>query len=443
MSQRLLVTRDSGSIFATVGGAQVSVGEFLADVSACAESLPDNRYLVNLCAHRYSFSVAFFTAALRGQTNLLPSKRSNSSWSDLRREFGQIAILNDDPQAEADHWVNFTPGHNGSVTSPSLEPDAIIAVAFTSGSTGTPQPHPKPWRLLCHGRDMHARYLPGSSRKLRGLVATVPSWHMYGLEWALLLPTTAELNLYCGNDFFPGDVVRAMNTFAFPSVLVSTPIHLKAMLKTPAPEQGVDVTVCATAPLASSLAQEVQAHLRTALFEIYGCSELGSLASRLPVKEPSWSFFPEFELRLDGDRLSVATEHLPGSVLLADRFAAAPNGRHELLGRSGDIVKVAGKRESLAHLNTLLTSITGVDDGVFFQPEKLGLPSTGRLGALVVAPDLNDAALKTALSAQLDPAFLPRPIHRVSALPRDRTSKLPQETPRQLIARASENTDDS
>ena len=442
MSQRLLVTRDSGSIFASVGGAQISVGEFLADVSACAESLPKQRYLVNLCAQRYAFSVAFFAAALRGQTNLLPTKRSNSSWPDLRREFGDIAVLSDDPNADADHRVNVAPGHNGSVASPSLEPDAVVAVAFTSGSTGTPQPHPKPWRLLSHGREMHARYLPGSSGALRGLVATVPSWHMYGLEWALLLPTTAELSLYCGNDFFPGDVVRALDSYRCPSVLVSTPVHLKAMLKTPAPEQNVNVTVCATAPLSSSLAEEVETHLQTQLFEIYGCSELGSLASRQPVQEPFWSFFPEFELQLEADRLSVAIEHLPDRVLLTDRFAAARNGRYELLGRSGDMVKVAGKRESLAHLNSLLTSIAGVDDGVFFQPEQLGLPNTGRLGAIVVAPALDDAALKTALSTQLDPAFLPRPIHRVSVLPRDRTSKLPQETLRKLIARASASTDD-
>ncbi len=437
MSKRLLVTRDCDSVYANVAGRSITVGEFLADVQQCAQSLPDTRYQINLCGDRYTFSVAFFAAAVRGQTNLLPSKRSQATLATLRAEYASIATLSDDPGAAADQLLEISPGSAGSATSPSLSTDSVVAVAFTSGSTGKPQPHAKPWGLLSQGRHVHARHLPGNPQHLRGLVATVPSWHMYGLEWALMMPTAAEFAVYCGNDFFPGDVIQALNSFSESSVLVSTPIHLKALLKAPAPLQRVSETVCATAPLSVTLAKQVEQHLSTRLFEIYGCSELGSLASRFTVQENSWEFFPEFRVQQRQDRLTVHTEQLPDAIELADRFAAAPNNRYELLGRASDIIKVAGKRESLANLNSILLNIDGVEDGLFYQPEAMGLADSGRLGAVVVAPTLSDATLKARLSEQLDSVFLPRPIHRLPSLPRETTSKLSIDTLRKLLHNAS------
>ncbi|MGI9326422.1 MAG: AMP-binding protein [Pseudomonadales bacterium] len=437
MSKRLLVTRDCDSVYANVAGRSITVGEFLADVEQCAESLPDSRYQINLCGERYSFSVAFFAAAVRGQTNLLPSKRSQATLASLRTEYGSVTTLSDDPHAAVDQLLEISPGGAGSTTSPNLDTDCVVAVAFTSGSTGQPQPHAKPWGLLSRGRHIHARHLPGNPQLLRGLVATVPSWHMYGLEWALMMPTAAEFAVYCGNDFFPGDVVAALDSFSEPSVLVSTPIHLKALLKAPAPLQPVSETVCATAPLAATLAKQVEQHLGTRLFEIYGCSELGSLASRFTVQENSWEFFPEFSVQQQEDQLTVQTEQLPEVIELADRFAAAPGNRYELLGRASDIIKVAGKRESLANLNSVLLNIDGVEDGLFYQPEAMGLADSGRLGAVVVAPTLSDATLKARLAEQLDSAFLPRPIHRLRSLPRESTSKLSIDTLRKLLRDAS------
>ena len=46
--------------------------------------------------------------------------------------------------------------------------------------------------------------------------------------------------------------------------------------------------------------------------------------------------------------------------------------------------------------------------------------------ALVVAPDITRAELLAALRAQVDPAFLPRPLLWVDALPRNAQGKLPK-----------------
>ncbi|MGQ0810317.1 MAG: AMP-binding enzyme, partial [Nitrospiraceae bacterium] len=49
---------------------------------------------------------------------------------------------------------------------------------------------------------------------------------------------------------------------------------------------------------------------------------------------------------------------------------------------------------------------------------------SGRLTAFVVAPGMSAAAILAKLRQRIDPAFLPRPLYLVEALPRNETGKL-------------------
>jgi acyl-coenzyme A synthetase/AMP-(fatty) acid ligase len=118
--------------------------------------------------------------------------------------------------------------------------------------------------------------------------------------------------------------------------------------------------------------------------------------------------------------------HVETEVLLADVIELRGPGRFELHGRTADLVNVAGKRTSLAHLNYHLNSVEGVRDGAFVVPEEGGEGVT-RLTAYVVAPGLSGGAVMSALRRRIDAAFLPRPLHFVDALPRNATGKLPRE----------------
>jgi acyl-coenzyme A synthetase/AMP-(fatty) acid ligase len=53
----------------------------------------------------------------------------------------------------------------------------------------------------------------------------------------------------------------------------------------------------------------------------------------------------------------------------------------------------------------------------------------------VVAPTLDAAAILSALRERVDPAFLPRPLLLVEALPRNETGKLPQQALQALATR--------
>jgi acyl-coenzyme A synthetase/AMP-(fatty) acid ligase len=95
------------------------------------------------------------------------------------------------------------------------------------------------------------------------------------------------------------------------------------------------------------------------------------------------------------------------------------------------MVKIAGKRCSLADLNRKLSAIAGVDDGVIFMPPGESV----RLAALVVAPRLRCGAILEALKPLVDPVFLPRPVFLVERLPRQETGKLAQSAVLELFER--------
>ena len=90
-------------------------------------------------------------------------------------------------------------------------------------------------------------------------------------------------------------------------------------------------------------------------------------------------------------------------------------------------MNIAGKRASLAALSATLRGLPGVVDACYLLPHASSASPTEsiqRLAALVVAPALSVNDITTALRHAVDPAFLPRPLLKVDALPRNATGKV-------------------
>jgi acyl-coenzyme A synthetase/AMP-(fatty) acid ligase len=131
-------------------------------------------------------------------------------------------------------------------------------------------------------------------------------------------------------------------------------------------------------------------------------------------------------LQQKGSDTWVEGGHLPHPMKLPDRIELNSDTEFTLLGRPGDMAKIAGKRVSLEALNHELQRVPGVRDGVFFVPDDCP-PGEARLAALVVAPELDAGAILRALRERIDSVFLPRPLLIVDALPRGATGKIPRE----------------
>jgi acyl-coenzyme A synthetase/AMP-(fatty) acid ligase len=127
------------------------------------------------------------------------------------------------------------------------------------------------------------------------------------------------------------------------------------------------------------------------------------------------------------DGTLVTAPWFPEPILLQDSVELREGGQFIVRGRSSDMIEVAGKRASLADLTQRLLAVEGVRDAVLFQPQPDSVATIRRLAALVVAPGCNALQIRERLAASVDPAFLPRPLLIVDALPRNELGKLPRE----------------
>lgn len=152
------------------------------------------------------------------------------------------------------------------------------------------------------------------------------------------------------------------------------------------------------------------------------------IATRRTAQDEAWELCPGVSLTERAGEFFVQGGHILEPQRIADELRPRDERRFTLHGRKASLVKIAGKRTSLEALNAALARIDGVQDGVFYLRE-----GAERLGALVVAPHLGQRALRAALRRHIDPAFLPRPLHLVAALPRNESGKLTRQQLLELV----------
>ena len=415
-------------------GVPITAGRFVAEAIALARHLPRSQYVLNSCRDRYLFSVGFGAALIAGRATLLPPSRAPETLAQLAMRYPDILYLGEDAGRIVLHsadtaereWclVNDAPAW----PPPRIERDHIAAIAFTSGSTGEPQPHSKTWGSIVDGSraETIALQLDDSPIDDVVIVGTVAAQHMYGFESTVLMGLHGPCAFAAEHPLHPDEVCAVLSQVNGRRVLVTAPVHLRALIEAAHAMPSIDRIVSATAPLALDLARRCESVWKTRVFEIYGCTETGMVATRRTVDGPVWTTMRDVTIEHRNGEFHASGGHVqPGR--LADRLRLISDSTFELEGRADDVVNIGGKRASLQGLNRVLLSIDGVVDGVIFEPPAgAGAKREPRLMALVVAPDVDRATLVASLRAQVDAAFLPRPLVWVDALPRNAQGKLPR-----------------
>lgn len=423
----LLAYSDAGRIVAWRPDGPVSAPRFLSDVMRLAERLPAGGSVLNVCHDRYRFLVGVAASLVAGKVSLLPPSQTPEAVRQLKHYAADVFCLHDGSGDGIDlPKLAFPELAAGSVDAvPAIAVDQVAVVLFTSGSTGTPMPHVKRWGALVDSSRGEAERLaalqPGYS-----LIGTVPVQHSYGFESVIMLTLQSRSAVWSGWPFYPADIVGALAAVPQPRLLVTTPVHLRALLDAGIEVPAVDKLLSATAPLSDGLAREAERRLAAPLHEIYGCTETGQLASRRTIDGPRWQALPGVSLEQADDLTYALGGNCGVRQVLGDVIELHADGSFSLHGRNADMVNIAGKRTSIAYLNHQLADIPGVADGCFFMPEETTADGVTRLCAVVVAPGLSAAQLRAALRQRIDPIFLPRPMMLVERLPRNATGKLPR-----------------
>ena len=475
----LLFHSSSAETIAWRDGTPVSVREFLADVTRLAKALPEGGHVFNMCTDRYRFAVGLCATLVAGKISLLPSAHTPEAVRQLASFAPDTFCLHDSAhctvalprlrfpsesrETEAGSCAHTGADSHADIAVPQIDAAQVMAYLFTSGSTGVPVPHGKKWGDLVKCLRTSATRLGLTGMGACTLVGTVPPQHMYGFENTVLLALIGGFAFSNGQPFYPGDIAAELAAVPQPRVLVTSPVHLRALMMSGQALPPVALMVSATAPLAQDLARTAEARLDAPLVEIYGSTESGQIATRRTAQNTEWQLYPDIRLEArheancvhvvgtaseETDHADDATVwasggHIEVPVSMGDALELLDASHFVLHGRKGDLINIAGKRSSLGYLNHQLNEIPGVVDGVFFMPDEQPVATAAsarrgehvtRLLAFVVAPELAPADLQRALRERIDAAFMPRPTFFVDSLPRNATGKLPRDVLTALVA---------
>jgi acyl-coenzyme A synthetase/AMP-(fatty) acid ligase len=252
---------------------------------------------------------------------------------------------------------------------------------------------------------------------------------MFGLESTVMLPWQNGLAIHSARPLLPADLSETTAAMAAPRWLMTSPLHLRACVAARQTLPGLAGVVSSTMPLDRQLAESAEQMWGIPIYEIYGSSEAGMIATRRSAANDAWELCPGVNLSERDGEFWVQGGHILEPQRIADELKVRDARRFTLHGRKASLVKIAGKRTSLEALNAALARIEGVQDGAFYLRD-----GATRLGALVVAPGRSARALRAALRQHIDPAFLPRPLHLVAALPRNENGKLTRQALLELVA---------
>ena len=235
----------------------------------------------------------------------------------------------------------------------------------------------------------------------------------------------------------PGDVAARETVIAARpggGVVISSPAHLSRLGGlTPLTEGWRPSAVfSAGAPLSAVDALVVRDVLGVLPTEIFGSTESGAVATRRQiVGGEAWTLLPGVTLRVESDdTASFASPQVAGWITTGDVVDATAQGIR-FLGRRDGVLKIEGKRVSLAEIENGLTALKLVD-----QAAAVLLPGKpAKLAAVVVPSEAGRTLLATEgsfrfgrrlarlLASQLEPMGRPKRWRFVSSLPQRHLGK--------------------
>ena len=407
-------------------GTPIAIERFLHAAYALAPRIPRGGHCVNVCEDRLNFMVGFAAALIARSVTLLPQSRAPAVLREVSARYPGSCRLADfsGPWEFGEHvQIGPWPARSEPRETPSFPVDQIAVVLFTSGTTGAPSAHAKTWGSLVAG----ARALRSRVPEIAGaaILGAVPPQHMWGLETTVMLPLQGGCAVQSACPLLPAEIASALAQLEEPRWLVATPAHLRACALSGDGLPPLGGVLCSTAPLPKETAGRIEELCRAPVIEIYGSTETGAIATRQTARTQVFSAIDGIGISIAGGEALAQGGHLPYPVALNDMLLTDGGGQFTVQGRTADVVKIGGSRNSLAALTTELNRVPGVIDGVYWLPDSTA--SEPRLMAFAVAPGVERTAIIAHLRARIDPVFLPRPLLLVEALPRNAAGKLPRE----------------
>ena len=244
---------------------------------------------------------------------------------------------------------------------------------FTSGSTGDPVGALKTKKHLKEEVEVLTKLF--EKRKIKKVILTVPFIHIYGMLFGLLYPLLNDIDIILKEHFLPNDLLNLIDDN---SLIVTTPLYIKALNKTSQRKDLSKATfVSSTGPLDSQNAKEFNEKFNTNVIQIFGSTETGGIAYKLN-DEVLWTPMPKVEIETnDKNELKVISPFVSttiyensfkniNGIMQTFDYIEKENEKFRLIGRSSQILKIAGKRYSTIQIENILEEEEGIKKALVF-----------------------------------------------------------------------------
>lgn len=243
------------------------------------------------------------------------------------------------------------------------KPDATRPIRlFTSGSSGTPKCIEKTVGLMDREAEVTTR-LFGAVTEGAVVQSTVDPRHLYGLTFNIWFAFSAGRPIAKTRRVYQEQLL----TLPHPVALITTPTFMR-MLETTLAAPVLPLVLSAGGPLSDEAKATLTAWSPSTIYEIYGSTETGVVASRahesnalVNAQTPDWTLIDEAMLSETADGWVLTSPLLPtGVMMLDDQLKLTGERTFHLLGRRDRVVKIGEVRLSLTEIERVVERTLGL-----------------------------------------------------------------------------------
>jgi len=384
-----------------------------------------------LCTEDKGIIAASLLASLYSDsTMILPYAFSEPIVREIHQVVGFKTAITDQPEKLPPKINPVVPDSYSAVDSSFSfikGPDSVFLKFYTGGSTGKP----KIWSKTPRNMFEEAFYLSQrfNISKDDRILATVPPYHIYGFLFTVLIPFVSSAGVVAEICTFPQEIRNALKRHSA-TILVSVPMHYRILRGGEIPGDSLRIAFSSAGKLNKKDGTYFHEQTGVNLFEIYGSTETGGIASRCQAaKEATMEPFDIVDWKVVDERLYVRSAFISpqvprdseGFFMTGDRVRIDDDNKFLFLGRVDGIVKVGGKRVDMEEIRNKLKQIQEVVEvALITLPDPRG--KENEICALVQG-NIDKNRFRERASKIVEPYAIPRRIRIVDKIPISSTGK--------------------
>ena len=342
-------------------GEAISRREFVKDVCVAARALVgfEGQSIAIDEGHPYRFTVLLCAVLWSGCTPVLFSGRG-AQFEALQASYDAVLIDAVDAPNTYPKTVLIVKSDAEPLSLEGLKaPHANHPIQlFTSGSSGTPKCIEKTVGLMDREAEVTTR-LFRSVTEGTVIQSTVDPRHLYGLTFNVWFAMSAGRPMATTRRVYQEQLL----TLPTPVALITTPTFMR-MLETSLAAPTLPFVLSAGGSLSAEAKATLKAWSPSTIYEIYGSTETGVVASRAHKdsdETPDWTLIDEGVLNETTEGWVLSSPLLTKGVLtLDDRLTMTGERTFRLLGRRDRVVKIGEVRLSLTEVERVIKEKMGL-----------------------------------------------------------------------------------